>query len=464
MEKVKKFFKLEERGTTVRTEVIGGLVTFLAMVYIVGVNPGMLSDSSLASPFPAGGVFVATALAAGVATILMGVFANYPIALASGMGINAIVAYTLIGNPNFGFGYGFTWQEALATVLVSGIIFLVISLTPIRKWIINAVPHSLKKAIGAGIGFFIAFVGLQNAGIIVPDSATAVALGDFSDPAVLLALFGIVLVVVLYSLRHKISRFALILSMLGTAVVGVLLGIIFKDSLGAAMPTFGAFNYSALSEFGETATGVWSGIGSIWSNPNLWIALFTLVYIDIFDTAGTLIAVSGPAGLLNDKGELENVDRAMLVDAVGTTFGALVGTSTVTSYIESSAGIEAGARTGLSSVVVGVLFLLTIALFPVFNIFINYSALTSMALVLVGVLMFAQIKDIDWSDTPALIAAFLIIIGMILTYSIGTGIAFGFIFYVVSMMSQKRFKEINPMMYALATAFVVYFAVSAIFA
>ncbi len=458
MEKIKKFFKIDSRGTTIRTELIGGLVTFLAMVYIVGVNPAMLSDSVLASPFPAGGVFVATALAAGVATILMGVFANYPIALASGMGINAIVAYTLIGNPNFGFGYGFTWQEALAVVLVSGVIFLVISLTPIRKWIINAVPHSLKKAIGAGIGFFIAFVGLQNAGIIVPNNATAVALGDFSDPAVLLALFGIVLVVILYSVRHKISRFALILSMVGTAVVGVVAGL-----LGVAgMPAFDAFNYSILSEFGETATGVWSGIGTIWTNPNLWIALFTLVYIDIFDTAGTLIAVSGPAGLLNEKGELENVDRAMLVDAVGTTFGALVGTSTVTSYIESSAGIEAGARTGLSSVVVGLLFLATIALFPIFNIFINFSALTSMALVLVGVLMFVQIKDIDWKDTPIIIASFLIIIAMMLSYSIGTGIAFGFIFYVISMMVQKRFKEVNPVMYVLAATFVIYFAVNAI--
>ncbi len=459
MEMIKKFFKLEERGTTIRTEVIGGLVTFLAMVYIVGVNPGMLSDGALWSPFLPGGVFVATALAAGGATILMGLFANYPIALASGMGINAIVAFTLIGNPGFGFGYGFSWQEALAVVLVSGIIFLVISLTPIRKWIINAVPHSLKKAIGAGIGFFIAFVGLQNAGIIVPNDATAVALGDFADPAVLLALFGIVLVVVLYSVRHKISKFALILAMIGTAVVGVVAGL-----LGVAgMPSFGAFDYSPLADFGETATGVWSGLGTIWSNPSLWIALFTLVYIDIFDTAGTLIAVSGPAGLLNEKGELENVDRAMLVDAVGTTFGAMVGTSTVTSYIESSAGIEAGARTGLSSVVVGLLFLATIALFPVFNIFINFSALTSMALVLVGVLMFVQIKDIDWADTPVIIGSFLTIIVMMLAYSIGTGIAFGFIFYVVSMMVQKRFKEVNPVMYVLAAAFVVYFTVSAIF-
>lgn len=456
---MEKFFKFKERGTSFRIELIGGLVTFLAMVYILAANPAILADQGLASPFPAGGVFVATALAAGVATILMGLFANYPIALASGMGVNALVAYTLIGNPGLGFGYGFSWQEALAAVLISGVLFLIISLTPIRKWIINAVPGGLKKAIGAGIGFFIAFIGLQDAHIIVPNSATGVSLGDFSDPSVLLALFGIVLVVVLFSLRHKISKFALILAMVGTAIVGVVLGFVGV----AGMPAFDAFDYSAFAEVPETMGGVWVGLKTVWSNPHLWIAIFTLLYIDIFDTAGTLIAVSGPAGLLNEKGELENVDRAMLVDAIGTTFGALVGTSTVTSYIESSAGIESGARTGFSSVVVGLLFLLSLALAPVFSIFINNFSLSAMALVLVGVLMFAQIKDIDWKDTPILISAFLTIIAMMLTYSIGTGIAFGFIFYVVSMLVQGRYKEVNPTMYVLSVAFVAYFAVNAIF-
>ncbi len=444
---IKKFFKLEERGTNVRTEVVGGLVTFLAMVYIVGVNPSILSGGG----FPAGGVFFGTALAAGVATILMGLIANYPIALAPGMGVNAVVAFTLT------YSMGFTWQEALAVVLVSGIIFLIISLTPVRTWIINAVPRSLKKAIGAAIGFFIAFIGLQNAGIIMDDANTLVKLGHFDDPTVLLALFGIVVVFVLYSLRNKISKFALIISMLATAVVGVVLGLVGV----AGMPAFDSFNYSLLSEVPETMGGVWVGISTIWTNPQLAFALFTLLYIDIFDTAGTLIAVSEPAGLLNEKGELENVNKAMLVDAIGTTFGALVGTSTVTSYIESSAGIEYGARTGLSSVVVGLLFLVTIALFPIFNIFINYSALTSMALVLVGVLMFSQIKDIDWKDTPILLSAFVTIIMTMLTYKIGEGIAFGFITYVVSMVAQKRFKEVSPMMYALSVVFLVYFVLYA---
>ncbi len=443
MEKIKKFFKLEERGTTIRTELIGGLVTFLAMVYIVGVNPNILSGGG----FPAGGVFFATALAAGVTTILMGLLANYPIALAPGMGVNAVVAFTLT------FSMGFSWQEALAVVFVSGILFLIISLTPIRTWIINAVPKSLKKAIGAAIGFFIAFIGLQNAGIIIGDPNTLVRLGHFDDPSVLLALFGIVIVIVLYSLRNKISKFALIISMIVTAVVGIALGLFGVSG----MPAFDTFDYSLFSEIPETMGGVWVGIRTIWTNPQLAFAIFTLLYIDIFDTAGTLIAVAEPAGLLNEKGELENANKAMLVDAIGTTFGALVGTSTVTSYIESSAGIEYGARTGLSSVVVGLLFLVTIALFPIFNIFINYFALTSMALVLVGVLMFAQIKDIDWKDTPILLSAFVTIIMTMLTFKIGEGIAFGFIVYVLSMLVQKRQKEVSPMMFALSGVFVLYF-------
>jgi AGZA family xanthine/uracil permease-like MFS transporter len=459
--KVKKFFKIEERGTSVRQEVIGGLVTFLAMAYILALNPGILGDTDAlgAAAFPAGGVFVATAIAAGVATLLMGLFANYPIALAPGMGINAFIAYTVIAP----WGNGYTWQEALAAVFISGIIFLVISLTPIRKWIINAVPNGLKKAIGAGIGFFIAFIGLQNAGIIVPDSATAVSLGDLSDPSVLLAVFGIVVALAFFVMKGKVSKFALILSMAVTAVVGIVVTYVFSLTGNAGMPTFGEFNYSSLSEFKDTFFGFAKGFKTVFSHTDLWFVLFSLIYLDIFDTAGTLIAVSEPAGLLDEEGNLKDVDKAMLTDAIGTTIGAMVGTSTVTSFVESSAGIEAGARTGLSSVVVGVLFLVSIVAFPIFNIFIGSFALTSMALVLVGILMFSQIKNIDFSDLPTLGAAFIIIVMMVLTYSIGMGIAFGFIAYVLMMMVQKRFKEVNPVMYVLAVAFIAYFAVETLF-
>ncbi|MFA6801257.1 MAG: NCS2 family permease [Acholeplasmataceae bacterium] len=455
MEKVKKFFKIEERGTSVRQEIIGGVITFLAMVYILGVNPAILGDASTGNAFPAGGVFVATALAAALATLIMGLFANYPIALAPGMGINAFIAYTVIAQ----WGYGYTWQEALAAVFISGVIFLVISLTPIRTWIINAVPYGLKKAIGAGIGLFIAFIGLQNAGIIVPDSATGVTLGDFTDPAVLLALFGIVVVLVLFAIKHRISKFALILSMVITAIVGVTISYAFSVE---GLPKFGAFDYSGLSEFKETFFGFATGLKTVFSHDNLWFVLFSLVYLDIFDTAGTLIAVSEPAGLLNENGELEDVEKALLSDALGTIAGSVLGTSTVTSFVESSAGIEAGAKTGLSSVVVAILFLLSIALFPVFDIFINYSALTSMALVLVGILMFTQIKSIDFTDVPTFASAFITMIMMVLTYKIGHGIAFGFIVYVLMMLVQKRGKEVSPVLYVLAVAFVIYFAADAI--
>jgi len=461
VEKVKKFFRIEERGSSVRAELIGGLVTFLAMAYILAVNPAILGLFDLVDagilpagvePFPAGGVFVATAIAAGVATLIMGIYANYPIALAPGMGINAVVAYSLVA-----FG-GYSWQEALAVVVISGVIFLIISFTPLRKWIINAVPNSLKKAIGAGIGFFIAFIGLKNAGIIVNNDATLVGLGSLADPAVLLALFGIFLALAIFVVKHKVAKFALILSMLVTAVVGVVLGLFGVSG----MPAFSTSGYSDLSSFGDTFLGFIEGFKTVFGHTDLWFVLFTLLYLDIFDTAGTLIAVSEPAGLLNEKGELEDVDKAMLTDAIGTTIGGMLGTSTVTSYIESSAGIESGAKTGLSSVVVGLLFLISIVAFPVFSIFINSSALTSMALVLVGVLMFSQVKGIDWSDLPTLAATFVIIIMMMLTYSIGNGIAFGFVAYVIMMLIQKRFKEVSPVMYVLAAAFVIYFTIGAI--
>jgi AGZA family xanthine/uracil permease-like MFS transporter len=450
VERIKKFFKIEERGTTVRTELIGGLVTFLAMAYILAANPFILADS--ADPMPVGGVFVATAISAAVATIVMGLLANYPIALAPGMGINALVAYGVISTM------GYSWEEAMAAVFISGIIFLVISLTPIRTEIIRAVPASLKKSIGAGIGFFIAFIGLKNAGIVVADGATFVALGDFSNPTVLLSLFGIVIALVLYAVKHNINKFALILAILITAVVGVIAGELFGV---AGMPAF-AGGYSDLSSFGETLFGFTTGLSTVFSKGDLWFVIFSLLFLDIFDTAGTLISVAEPAGLLDENGEMKDIEKALLSDAIGTVVGSVVGTSTVTSYIESSAGIESGARTGLSSVLVGVLFLVSIVAYPVFSIFINSAALTAMALVLVGVFMMSQLKGIEWDDKPSLAAAFITIIMMILNYSIGNGIAFGFITYVLLMLVQGRYKEITLTMYILSVAFISYFVINAV--
>ncbi|TNF08954.1 MAG: NCS2 family permease [Bacillota bacterium] len=447
---MKKFFKIEERGTTVRTELIGGLVTFLAMAYILAANPFILGDT--ADPMPVGGVFVATAISAAIATIVMGLLANYPIALAPGMGINALVAYGVISTM------GYSWEEAMAAVFISGIIFLVISLTSLRTQIIRAVPASLKKAIGAGIGFFIAFIGVKNAGIVVANPATFVSLGDLSNPTVLLALFGIVLALVLYAVRHKINKFALIIAILITAFVGVLIGLIFDV---AGMPAF-AGGYSDLSSFGETLFGFTKGLSTVFGKGDLWFVIFSLLFLDIFDTAGTLISVAEPAGLLDENGEMKDIDKALMSDAIGTVVGSIVGTSTVTSYIESSAGIESGARTGLSSVLVGALFLISIVAYPVFSIFINSAALTSMALVLVGVFMMSQLKGIAWDDKPSLAAAFITILMMVLNYSIGNGIAFGFMTYVLLMLVQGRYKEVTLTMYILSAAFVAYFVINAV--
>ncbi len=443
MERVKKFFKIEERGSSIKAELIGGLVTYLAMAYILGVNPSFLSTTGM----PVGGIFVATAVASAIATLVMGLFANYPIALAPGMGVNALFAFTVCGV------YGYTWQEALVAVLISGVIFLIISILPIRKMIINSVPTELKKSIGAGIGLFIAFIGLQNAGIIVNDDATLVTLGNLTDPGTLLAIFGILLAFGLYASKTKFSKFAIIISMITTAVVGFILGLLGVEG----MPTFSS-GYQDLGTFSETLFGFTGGFATVFNHVDLWFVIFTFLFLDLFDTAGTLIAVSEPAGLLDDKGELENIDKALLADAIGTAVGAVVGTSTVTSYVESSTGIESGAKTGLSAVVVGILFLLSIVLFPVFSIFIEYyKILTPMALVLVGVLMMGQLKGFDWDDKASVLASFVIMITMVLSYSIGNGIALGFIVYVIAMLVQRKGKNVSPVMFVLAAAFVVYF-------
>ncbi len=458
MESVKKFFKIEERGSTVLKEVLAGVTIFLAMAYILPVNSFMLAAAGL----PVGGVFFATAVSAALATLLMGLLANLPVALAPGMGLNAFFTYTLV---NFGLGY--SPSAALAAVLVSGVLFLIISLTGLRKIVINAIPQGLKLAVGAGIGFFIAFIGFKNAGIIVADPNTFVALGDLSHPAVLLALFGLILVVILYSLKFK---FALIASIVATAVVGLIL-----NELGVKfMPVYDSTGMGGVWEgAGQTVGLAFQGFKELFSGWNALVVIFSLLFIDFFDTAGTLMAVGNQAGLINEEGIIEGGDNALIADAVGTIAGAMLGTSNVTSYIESSTGIEQGGRTGLTSITVAVLFLLSIFLYPILSVFngvvvgfngfgdaIVYSPVTAMALIMVGTLMFSQLKDIDWDDKAIVITGFFTVIIMILSYSIATGIAVGFIFYPIIKISQKKWKEVNPVMYVLALVFILYFIVS----
>ncbi|MFA7422686.1 MAG: NCS2 family permease [Acholeplasmataceae bacterium] len=455
MEKIKAFFKIEQRGSTVTKELLAGVTIFLAMAYILPVNSFMLAKTGL----PVGGVFFATAASAAIATLIMGLFANLPVALAPGMGLNAFFTYTLV---NFGLGY--SPEAALAAVMLSGGLFLIISLTGLRKIIINAIPKGLKLSVGAGIGFFIAFIGFKNAGIIEGDGATLVTLGNLAHPTVLLGLFGLILVVVLYALKF---RFALITAMVSTAIIGLILNELGVDM----MPAYVSEGMNGVwSGAGETVFAAFGGFKELFSSWQALAVIFSLLFVDFFDTAGTLMAVGNQAGLINDEGIIEGGDKALIADAVGTIAGAVLGTSNVTSYIESSTGIEQGGRTGLTSVTVAVLFLLSIFLYPLLSIFngvvvgfdafneaIVFSPVTAMALIMVGTLMFSQLKDIDWEDTAIVITGFFTIIIMILSYSIATGIAVGFVFYPVIMIAQKKAKQVNPVMYALSLLFILYF-------
>lgn len=433
-----KMFKLKEKGTSVKTELIAGLTTFLAMAYILAVNPGMLGITGMSVQ----SVFLATAISAGISSIIMGVLANYPVALAPGMGVNALFAFTLCGSM------GYSWQAALAAVFLSGIIFILISVTGVRKMIINAIPAQLKLAIGAGIGFFIAFIGLKNAGIIVANESTFVALGKLSEPTVLLAVFG--LVITLFLLAKKVSA-AVFVGLVITAVVGVICGLMGIEgmpmlpqqvfSFDFEMPTLGAFA---------------SGFGELFSNPNTFIALFSLLFVDFFDTAGTLLGVANRANLVDENGELERIEPALLSDAIGTTIGAILGTSTVTSFVESTSGVESGGRTGLTACTTGILFLLSVFFYPLLNTITN--AVTAPALIVVGILMAQQLGGIDWNDFVFAAAGFTTVIMMILCYSISNGIALGFITYAVAMVGTNRTKEIKPIVWVLVAIFIVYFA------
>ncbi|MFW6298679.1 MAG: NCS2 family permease, partial [Bacillota bacterium] len=428
MEKIITYFKVHERGSTLKTELLAGLTTFLAMAYILPVNSSILGDAGI----PVAGVFFATIMASVVAAIIMGWFANYPVALAPGMGVNAFFTYTVVGI------YDLSWEAALAAVLLSGVLFLILSLSGLRKMVIDAVPKGLKYAVGAGIGFFITFIGLKNMGVIVSDPETFVRLGDLGHPAVLLGVFGLVVVIVLYA---KGFRFSLITAIALTAVVGIIL-----NAFGVAyMPSLAQDQEGILSGAGETFFAAFRGFGELFGRPEAVFIIFTFLFVDFFDTAGTLIAVGDRAGLIDEKGELKGGNRALIADSAGTVAGALFGTSTVTSYIESSTGIEQGGRTGITTLTVGVLFLLSLLIYPLIGLFtgvlvdpeneIVYSPVTSMALVMVGALMFSQLKNLDFDDKPLLISAFLTITFMIFTYSIAEGIAVGFIFYPLAMIA-----------------------------
>lgn len=435
-----KLFKLSEKNTNVKTEVIAGITTFLAMAYILGVNPAILGDAGMDTT----SVFVATALSAGIASILMGVLANYPVSLAAGMGVNALFAYTLCG------AMGMSWKGALCAVFVSGVIFLLISVTNIRKIIINSIPNQLKKAIGAGIGFFVAFVGFKNAGIIVASESTAVAFGNVGDATVLLALLGILITLALVVKKVPASVFV---GMVITAIIGLVLGAFGVEGM-PQLP-------SKLIETSFELEGVMAftqGFSELAANPlNTFIAIFSLLFVDFFDTAGTLVAVGGRVGLIKEDGELVDAEKALLADSIGTVIGSMLGTSTVTSFVESSSGVEAGGKTGLTACVTGVLFIIAVLFAPIILSLVT-NAVTAPALVIVGISMASQLKEIEWDNIVFASSTFVTVIMMVLTYSIANGIAFGFITYVVAMVASGKAKEVHPTIWVLMVIFVAYFA------
>ena len=440
---MKKYFQFEELGTNYRREIIGGLTTFLAMAYILVVNPLTLTLESVPD-FPAelrmdyGSVFMATALAAAVGCLMMGIVARYPIALAPGMGLNAFFAYTVI------LTYGIPWQTALTGVLFSGLIFIVLSLSGVREVIINAIPADLKYAVGAGIGLYITFIGFQNAGIIIGNPDTLVGLGDLTQPSTLLAIFGLFITVIFMVRGIKGGIF---FGMLIAAVVGMIFSIVeLPSAVIGSIP-------SMAPTFGVALEPIFNDPSSLMTIQFLVVVL-TFLFVDFFDTAGTLVAVANQAGLMKDN-KLPRASKALLADAVATVSGSIFGTSTTTSYIESSAGVAAGGRSGFSAVVTGILFLISILFYPLLEVIT--SAVTAPALIIVGVLMVSALGKIDWTQFEIAVPAFLTMIAMPLGYSIATGIAIGFIFYPITMLVAGKGKQTHPIMYGLFVIFVLYF-------
>lgn len=430
MTAIVRYFRFEEKGATYRTEVIGGLTSFVTMAYIVAVNPGMLSEALGKDLF--GELLFATCISAAVATLIMGIVANYPFALAPGMGLNAFFAYTVV------LGMGVRWDLALGVVLASGILFTLLTLVRVREAIINAVPDTIKHATACGIGLFIAFIGLKNAGIVAANPATLITLGEIRSGPVGLALLGVLGTGVMLARGVK---GAILYGMLGVAVLGVLTGV-------TAAPN-GFFSLPAWPEqvFGVAAVNLAAAF-----DVGLIGVVFVFLFVDMFDTMGTLVGVSGRAGFLDERGRLPRANRALLADSLGTVFGSLFGTSTVTTYIESASGISAGARTGFASVVTGAMFLLALFLTPLVEAIPAFA--TAPALIVVGVLMMASVVNVKWHDVTDALPAFLTMIAMPLTFSISDGLALGFIAFPIVKRLGRRGDDVNPLVDLLAVIFI----------
>ncbi|MDY2959499.1 MAG: NCS2 family permease [Hornefia sp.] len=436
---MEKFFKLKEHGTDVRTEVTAGITTFLAMVYILAVNPNILSAAGMDSA----AVFTATAISAAFATLIMAFYANYPVALASGMGLNAYFAFSVC-IPMAKAGIQDPWKIALAAVLCEGIIFILLSFTNFREKLVNDIPENLKYGITAGIGLFIAIVGLKGAGIVIGDPSTLVTLGNFGSPQFVLALIGLMIIAIL---NHYKVRGDILIGILATWVLGIIAqeaGWYHVDPANGVFSLIPSFKGSFLPTKMNIFAFDFDWIGS--HIIDFAIIVFSFLFVDIFDTVGTLIGVAAKGNLLDENGDLPRAKHALLADALGTVAGACIGTSTVTSYVESSAGVAAGGRTGLTSLVTAGLFLLSLFLSPIFLAIPGFA--TTPALLWVGLLMVSAIKNMKFDgDLAEIVSGFLAIIMMPFTYSIANGIMFGMLSWVVIKVFTGKLKDINIIMW-----------------
>lgn len=488
MKILNRLFHFDERGAKLSNEIIGGIITFIAMCYILPVNASILSSPAMG--MDSAGVFAMTAIVSCIVTLIMGLVANYPIALSAGMGLNAYLAFTLSSN------LGFTsWQQKMIIVTISGIIFFFFSLTPVRKIIIESIPKDLKNIISAALGVFIAFVGLKGSGIIVSDESTLVSLGSFLDPGMLIAFICLLVCFFLMMTKRKmLSSLAIPISILLAAILGIITSSILisngglvnengwmytsdnlsnlqmnlpiapwhsKDlSWGASgvekVFFFGlATDSYSLSDFGKDLT-------LVFKTPASYIAVFSLCFVNLFDTTATLLAVGESTGIIDENGKMKNYRRAVLADASGALICGPLGTSTVTSFVESNVGVSVGAKTGLSACITALLFLLSAFIYPVFSIF-TAGSVTSSALICVGAMIFvSHLKDLNWKDPVIGFTAFATVLFALLTYSISDGIGLGLIIYVVMMFACKRYKEVKPPIYCVTGFFLLAFLLQAV--
>ncbi|MBE6856882.1 MAG: NCS2 family permease [Ruminococcus sp.] len=448
---LEKLFKLKEHKTNVKTEITAGITTFMTMAYILAVNPSILSEAGMDST----AVLLATCIASFIGTACMAFMANLPFALSAGMGLNAFLTYTVV------LGFGYTWQVALLAVFIEGIIFIILSLTNVREAIFNAIPLSLKHAVSVGIGLFIAFIGLQNAGISINNDSTLVSIVSFTDNfstsgiCALLAIIGTFITSIMYIKKVKGS---ILLGIIGTWILGIICQLtgIYEPTPEAGyfslLPSWGMTDFSQLGEtFGECFKVDFGNVGIF----NFIVIIFSFLFVDLFDTLGTLIGVSTKAGMLDKDGKLPAIKPALLADAIATSAGAVLGTSTTTTFVESSAGVAEGGKTGLTSLTTAILFLLSMFFAPIFTAIPSFA--TAPALIIVGFLMFSNIAELKLSDKhySTAVPAYLCIIAMPLFYSISEGISLGVISYVIINLACKKHKEISPVMYVLAVLFIL---------